>query len=189
MGRVAGVVRSLGAAAAIAAAVSAAFGNSAAAEPVGGFISEIRLGAQYHDAAVFNTRRERGWDVSGEFLFVSPRFLEFAFAPRPHLGFHANTAGDTSQVYFGLSWEATVWQGLFVGFSLGGSVHDGVLRKGRIDRQALGTRVLFRESVEIGYRFAGGYSISVMFDHVSNARLASSNQGLDTLGARLGYSF
>ena len=124
-----------------------------------------------------------------EFLFNSPEFLAFAWSPRPHIGFSVNSDGDTSQAYIGLSWEWTVWKGLFVGFSLGGAIHDGKLRTNRTDRNELGCRILFRESLELGYRFWERHSISAMLDHISNANLCDKNEGLDNFGIRYGYLF
>ena len=58
-----------------------------------------------------------------------------------------------------------------------------------IDRKAFGSRVLFHIPVELGYRFDQHNSLSVYFEHMSNAGLASSNEGMDFLGMRYGYKF
>jgi lipid A 3-O-deacylase len=163
-----------------------------AAQPLGGFISEIKLGISHHDTGVFGESVEEGADIGGEVLFVSPDVLSLVWSPRPHLGVHVNTAGDTSQLYGGLTWEFTLWRGLFVAASFGFSVHDGEAggNTGKPDKQGLGTRFLFRESLELGWRFDGGtHSLSVMLDHISNAGLSDDNDGLDTLGVRYGYRF
>jgi lipid A 3-O-deacylase len=130
-----------------------------------------------------------GVDVNFEVLFVAPEILELIWSPRPHFGATINTDGDTSQVYFGLSWEFDVWRDLFVGFSFGGSVHDGETETDRIDKKELGCRLLFRESVEAGYRFGGRHAITMFLDHVSNAKICFKNEGLENFGARYGYRF
>ena len=158
-------------------------------EGLAGIISEIRLGALVHDEGPFSRNEEDGYDGNIEVLFVSPGFLDVVWAPRPHLGANINSTGDTSQVYAGLSWEWSFWDNWFAGFSLGGSVHDGELKTLRIDRKELGCRLLFRESVEGGYRFNGRHGISLFLDHISNANICDQNEGLENYGIRYGYRF
>jgi lipid A 3-O-deacylase len=152
-------------------------------------VSEIRVGALLHDHGPFSSVKEGGYNVNLEVLFVSPEFLSVIWSPRPHLGGSVNLEGNTSQAYFGLSWEWSFWDGFFAGFSFGGSYHNGKLRGDRVDRKALGCRLLFRESIEIGYRFGGRHSISLMLDHISNGRLCSKNDGHENFGIRYGYRF
>lgn len=154
-----------------------------------GIVSEIRLGALVHDEGPFSRNEESGYDANLEVLFVSPDFLDVIWSPRPHLGADINSGGDTSQVYAGLSWEWSFWGDWFAGFSLGGSVHDGKLTTLEIDRKELGCRLLFRESVEVGYRFGGRHGISGFLDHISNAKICDKNEGLDNFGIRYGYLF
>ena len=166
-----------------------------AAEPhagrdwLGGIISELRTGLLIHDEGPFSRREEDGLDVNIEVLFASPDVLDFIWSPRPHIGANINTSGDTSQVYLGLSWEWTIWRGFFAGFSLGGAVHDGETTTIETDKKELGCRVLFRESVEAGWRFAGRHSVSLYLDHISNAKLCDANEGLENIGLRYGYRF
>jgi lipid A 3-O-deacylase len=152
-------------------------------------VSEIRVGALVHDEGPFSRNEEDGFDLNLEVLFVSPKFLDIIWAPRPHLGANINSDNDTSQVYMGLSWEWSFWGGWFAGFSLGGSVHDGKLETLRTDRKELGCRVLFRESIDVGYRFGGRHGISGFLDHISNANLCDRNEGLENYGIRYGYKF
>ena len=51
--------------------------------------------------------------------------------------------------------------------------------------------MLFREAVEIGWNFYGKDSISLRFDHISNANLwgEDTNEGLDTFGIVYSYRF
>lgn len=179
-----------------AAAPAPYYPQKAAANPVSGasdglwnVLSEVRIGALVHDIGPFSSNEEDGFDGNFELLFVSPDFLEIIWAPRPHVGLSVNSSGDTSQVYAGLSWEWSFWRYWFAGFSLGGSVHDGKFTTNRIDRKELGCRVLFRESIEVGYRFAGKHSISGFLDHISNANICDKNEGLETTGIRYGYKF
>jgi lipid A 3-O-deacylase len=161
-------------------------------------VDELRLGAFRHDAGVFGTHKEAGVDLNGELRFVSPDILKAIWAPRPHVGVSVNTIGNTSQAYAGLTWTFTLAHGLFgandrlfLDASLGGAVHDGNLNNSPDDQKhkELGSRVLFRESLELGWAFIPGQSISIFLDHVSNANLSSSNEGLDNLGLRYGIKF
>jgi len=49
--------------------------------------------------------------------------------------------------------------------------------------------LLFRESIDLGYRFAGRYAVMAHFSHISNANLCDSNEGMENVGIRLGYLF
>ena len=167
--------------------------QTAAAEPdgdgLGGFLSEVRIGAMAHDVGVFGRSKEDGVDVNAELLFVSPDFLEVVFSPRPHIGVTVSTEGGTSQVYAGLAWDWTFWDPFFVEATLAIAVHDGKISSQAPDEKSLGCRALFRESVSVGARFLEHHSVSVMFTHMSNANLCDNNEGLDAFGVRYGYEF
>jgi len=154
-----------------------------------GILSEVRVGALVHDQGPFTSNEEDGYDGNLELLFVSPHFLEAIWSPRPHLGVSVNSDGDTSQAYFGLTWEWSFAGSWFAGFSFGGAVHDGETTTNKTDRKELGCHLLFRESVEGGYRFGGRHSVSLFLDHISNAKLCDANEGLENWGLRYGYSF
>jgi lipid A 3-O-deacylase len=154
-----------------------------------GWLSEIRVGALAHDEGPFSRKKESGVDANVELLFNSPDFLKIIWSPRPHVGGNINSSGDTSQGYIGLSWEWEFWRFMFGGFSLGGAVHTGETTNAPLDRKELGCRVLFRESVELGVRFAERHSVSAFLDHISNAKLCSTNEGLENVGVRYGYRF
>ncbi|MDP6603409.1 MAG: hypothetical protein QGG17_04335, partial [Rhodospirillales bacterium] len=90
-----------------------------------GILSEIRLGALAHDQGPFSHQKEDGVDINLEALFVSPRFFDPIFSPRPHVGLSANAGSDTNQVYLGLTWEWEFLENAFFNFGWGGAVHDG----------------------------------------------------------------
>jgi lipid A 3-O-deacylase len=153
------------------------------------FLDEAKLGVLAHDVPIGGDRREGGADVNGELLFASPGFLAPVWAPRPHLGFVANTLGGNSYGYAGLTWQANFSSSLFGALGLGGAVHTGPDISATTDHKGLGTRVLFHEYVELGYRVSGPWSASLFLDHVSNADLGRRNPGLTNLGLRTGYAF
>jgi hypothetical protein len=152
--------------------------------------STVNVGVAANDVAVLTPKNEGGSNANVEVQFAtSDEFLSFLFSPKPHLGLAVNTAGATDQAYAGLTWSMDLISSVYGAMSLGLSVHDGkVGETGYYDKE-LGSRVLFRESVEVGVRLSDRTTLSVLFDHISNAGLAEVNEGLDTLGVRLGYQF
>ncbi|MEE8393118.1 MAG: acyloxyacyl hydrolase [Rhodospirillales bacterium] len=165
--------------------------RAAQSSPVmgGKIFSEIRVGALIHDEGPFTHNKEGGFDGNLELLFASPGLLDAVWSPRPHVGLTVNSQGDTSQAYLGLTWEWDFWEDFFAGFSLGGAVHTGKTTTDKVDRKELGCPVLFRESIDLGYRILKGHSLMVHLDHISNAKLCSTNEGLENFGLRYGYLF
>jgi lipid A 3-O-deacylase len=155
----------------------------------GSIVSELRAGWLEHDAGIFSNKKEKGSDGNAELLFTSPDVLSAIWSPRPHLGTSINTAGETSQVYGGLTWTYNFTDRVFSDFSFGPSLNNGALDKRDPERKALGSHILFRESLSAGWRFDGGNSLSIMLDHVSNGGLARYNGGMETIGLRYGYRF
>src|SRR5437868_6485543 len=144
-------------------------------------VDEVKAGVLAHDVGFLGHHLEKGPDVNLEMLFTPPDILGIIGSPRPHIGADINTDGKTSDGYFGLTWGITLIQSLF-GFgdgvyangSLGGAVHDGSPLTGATPppgRKLLGSRILFRESAELGYRINPTLSISGILDHISNANL------------------
>jgi len=159
-------------------------------------VDEVKIGVMAHDVTLGGRHLENGADVNGEMLFVSPNFLNIIGAPRPHLGGGVNTQGNTDAAYFGLTWGLPIFKSivgsgdaLTIYGSLGGAVHDGYEDSAPAGRKKLGSPVLFRESVELGYQVTPVYSISAMVDHISNANLANHNAGITNVGARVGMKF
>jgi lipid A 3-O-deacylase len=162
-------------------------------------IDELKVGALAHDVGFLGHHVEGGGDVNLEVLFAPPGILDIIGSPRPHIGADINTDGKTSDGYFGLTWGITLIQnlfqpgdGLFVNGSLGGAVHDASPLTGATQppgRKLLGSRILFRESAELGYAVTPRVNVSGFLDHISNANLAPRNAGITSAGARLGFKF
>lgn len=167
-------------------------------------VSELKLGVLVHDVPILAEQREHGADINAELRFVAPvpeSWLadvsppwRWVLDPRPMIGIDANTAGATSQAYVGLTWTAVLWQGVFappdhvdldIGF--GPAFNNGHVASR--SHAALGSNVLFHPSVELVYWFARRTSVSIYFEHSSNAGLATHNAGLGNLGVRLGVAF
>jgi hypothetical protein len=192
-------VRKLGSRLLLAAALGALVGRPAGAgeaeqaEPpaLGGWLHEVRLGVAAHDVDELwsGERKEHGADWSAELTLLRTGLVLPLGAVRPNLGFAINDHGDTSKVYAGALWEIESPIGVFFATGVGAAVHDGNLDKYEHDRKRLGSRVLFRIPIEVGYAFGAHHRLMFAFDHVSNASLAEPNQGLDTVGVRYGYRF
>ena len=154
-----------------------------------GYLSEIRGGLLVHDEGLFSRNKEDGIDTNIEVLFNSPSMLDVVWAPRPHLGATLNSAGNTSQAYLGLTWNWDFYRYFFLNFSLGGAFHTGEKVTDDPKTKSLGCSVLFRESLDLGYKVSGPHSVMFHLDHISNAKLCSTNEGLEAFGLRYGYSF
>lgn len=159
-------------------------------------VDELKIGGLAHDVGVFGHHVEGGADVNVEVLFTSPDLFRYIGSPRPHIGADINTAGNTSDGYFGLTWGIMLIQnlfgagdGIFANGSFGGAVHNGYLNSAPPDRKKLGSRILFRESLELGYQVNPVVSVSAILDHISNADLAQHNAGITSAGARIGFRF
>jgi lipid A 3-O-deacylase len=163
-------------------------------------IDELRFGVYEHDASVLGHQKETGVDFGNEILFTSPDFLSVIWSPRPIIGALINSAGETSQVYAGLTWT---WNfvhdvlrngdGFYVEFSEGPGFNNGKLNVTdpvqSQKRKSLGSHVLFREDLDLGYHLTPQWSLALSYNHVSNADLAPRNEGLNDIGVRVGFKF
>ena len=152
---------------------------------------EIRAGLLAHDVDGLwsGSRKESGVDFNVEIIFSRPSFYLLLGSVSPNLGLSVNDRGDTSKLYGGLLWELEMKSGLFLDLGVGAAVHDGDLETNEQDKKELGSRLLFRIPIELGYALNERHRVSIAFDHVSNASLAHANEGLDTVGLRYGYRF
>ena len=154
-------------------------------------IDEVRIGILAHDVPGLWS----GWrietarpDINGE-VILSPSVNFLGGTVRPAIGGSYNTGGGTSKAYVDARWEVQSALGVFFGLGLGAALHNGYRDSTSIDHKALGSRVLFHIPIEIGYRFQGGQTVSVYFEHISNGYTQKSNEGLDSLGVRYGFKF
>jgi lipid A 3-O-deacylase len=185
-----------GSVAALLAAAAVVLAGAYPARAADGIIDQLKFGVLDHDATIGGHHKEPGADINGELQFSSPTILSFVWSPRPTIGTDINTDGKTSQFYGGLTWTILNFKdvfktddAIFLDGQLGGAVHDGHLRGGSSNDKQLGSRVLFRESIDIGYQFVKRQSVSVFLDHISDAGLTSQNQGITNIGVRYGYGF
>jgi len=166
---------------------------------------EFKFGVWDHDVK-FLGGREKGADINPEFLFWSPitdamiadvsPWLQWALQPRPTIGAAFNTNGMTNQYYVGATWSwflahnlINPGDGIVLGYFFGPGFNDGQLHNGNSVRKALGSHILFREALDLGYQINPTWELSAYIDHISNGGLAKENQSINDVGLRLGYRF
>jgi lipid A 3-O-deacylase len=136
---------------------------------------------------------EKGYDLNACVLSNHLSKLEKIGAPKALLGLSANCRGSTSTAFIELAWDYSVKKAgekIFFEVGLGGGVHNGETKNTRNPKKlALGSRLLFREHVGLGYRVSEDKSIVFQLDHMSNARLAKPNPGLTSFGLFLECRF
>ncbi len=154
-------------------------------------IDELKLGVLWHDVpglwSGFQAEQNSA-DINVEAL-LSPSLAFLGGTIRPAIGGSISTVGATSDAYIDARWQYETPSGIFFGLGLGAAIHNGQLKLEDWDRKALGSRVLFHIPAEVGYRFDDHNSLSVYFEHMSNAYTVSPNEGMDRLGIRYGYRF
>jgi Lipid A 3-O-deacylase (PagL) len=104
--------------------------------------------------------------------------------PRPHLG-TTLAFGKTDEFYWGLTWDAKLFDRTFFEASFGGAAHDGPLDT--LHEASYGCTVNFRESASLGYSLTQNLRVMGVIDHMSNAGICHPNRGLTNAGVRLGY--
>lgn len=167
--------------------------------------AELVLGVLDHDSKAIGGR-EKGADINPEVILWSPitddmianapPWLHWALQPRPTIGGDINTAGMTNQAYVGATWSWYLGHNLFnpgdgivLDYFFGPGFNDGQIHNGNSRRKALGSFILFREGLDLGYEINPRWVISAHIDHISNGGLAKENQSINDLGIRLGYRF
>jgi len=154
-------------------------------------LPEVRIGLSVHDVGGLwsGTRRESGLDMTAEVILKRPHIPFLGGDVFPNFGVSVNSGDDTGSLYAGLIWEYASRTGIFGGLGLGAALHNGELETADRHKKQLGSSVLFRIPVELGYNLSRRQRLSILFVHLSNAYLAYPNEGLDTIGIRYGYSF
>jgi lipid A 3-O-deacylase len=156
-----------------------------------GLVHELKIGVLAHDVPELwsGFRLERGGvDLNAE-LQLRPALAIFGGHLRPVIGLSVHTGSGTSRGYIDARWQVETASGIFFGLGLGAAIHNGHINPDALDRKALGSRVLFHIPFEVGYRVDAHSSLSVYFEHMSNASLAKWNEGFDAVGLRYGYRF
>jgi len=181
----------LGMAAMLLATPAAAWDTTVEQAPQAGLIYEVKIGGLQHDPSITANRKEPfTTDLNLEVMFGSSLPILFGTV-RPALGATINFAGFTSKAYLDARWQVECCWGAFFALGIGAAVHNGELDSLATaqDHKQLGYRVLFHPTAEWGYRLTEHHSVSIFFEHISNANTSRQNEGLDNLGIRYGYRF
>jgi hypothetical protein len=154
-------------------------------------IQEVRFGIMAHDVGGLwsGDRKEDGVDYGAEIVFGRPLGHFWSGVILPNVGFDWHNRGDTSKAYGGLIWHWNNDRRLSFEIGLGAAVHTGERETRDDERKQLGSKLLFRIPIELGYEVAERQRVSLFFEHVSNAWLADENEGMDLLGLRWAYKF
>jgi lipid A 3-O-deacylase len=157
---------------------------------------EFRLGGFYHAAPFIGPGHEAGGaDLNAEFLTPRLPFWQdsaLAFlSPRLQAGAMLNFGRKTSYAYAGFAWTVPVTEKWFLEPMFGGAIHNGELNLPGLDpdRLSLGCRQLFHTGLSGGYHLGDGWSVMLTWEHLSNAGLCVRNQGINDVGAKIGFSF
>jgi lipid A 3-O-deacylase len=171
--------------------------SAGAANAREGLIDEIRFGLYQHDTGLIGTQKEHGVDSELEILSHPLTSLSLIGSPRIVIGGVVNSAGQTDQAYIGLDAQWDFVHGVinpgdsfFVEGNVGGSWNDGktdVVGTTLEQRwKSHGSHFLIRSGVDFGYKLNSVWSVAISFNHISNAGLASKNEGMNDLGLRVG---
>ncbi|MEH6469701.1 MAG: acyloxyacyl hydrolase [Halopseudomonas sp.] len=144
----------------------------------------LRVGALAHSVGPLSDGDESGADINLELMF--PRNPQtHHYWGRMITGTNLNLNHETSQIYIARAWQLGLPVSLVLEYQFGFSIHNGELDSADSDRRQLGSRLLFRNALELGWRWDSN-RISVIYDHASNAGLLEErNQGIDNIGIRL----
>jgi len=139
---------------------------------------EIKLGVLAHDVS-FLGGKEHGVDFNPEVIMPSPvpdawaaslpAYLRWMVQPRPTFGAEINSSRYTNQFYFGTTWTWMLANNIFqpgdgfsAGIFFGGAANDGEIVSSKPDRKSLGSHILFREALELGYWITRGSRFRAM---------------------------
>lgn len=152
---------------------------------------EVRAGGAIYDFGPFTTRSFDGGVVNGEVLAPSPGFLRGIGAPRPYIGTDLAISDEPIHAFYGgLNWEIYVSRKVYFGFSAGGAVVTPSAETNDIgEEKDLGSSVLFHLQASAGVDLTENMTAQVYLNHFSNAQLGDSNDGLESVGVRLGFRF
>lgn len=152
--------------------------------------SELKLGTFYSHFEVTKTRNNKIPSyINIEYLPAFEKLDDRSqlLSPRFHVGCMIAANKGANQLYSGVTWRFSIKR-LFLEISFGGEIHDGPLSKKPNEKKlALGTRLLFRESIGLGINLTKQLTATLLIDHASNAGIHRPNNGLTGGGLQIGY--
>lgn len=176
-----------------------AFGAGAAAA------GEVSVGVLAHDTG--EAQRESGADI--QLIYRTERIdaLRLIWKPQFHVLVQVNTDVDTDFIAAGLSWRIPLGRNFYVRPGIGLAYTSGkaglppvnapgitlaeALRRLQVEstRKDFGSKELFEPELSVGYQVSPRWSVEANYTHYSNGQIFhhGTNQGLDSIGARLVY--
>ena len=152
--------------------------------------------------------REGGADIEIGMRTEKIKTLGVMGHPAVYAALDLNTAGRTSFASVGFAWKVPLSQHWYLDPGLGLAYHTGYavlpdfrapgLSQAEINRRValrsshieFGSRVLFHDSLALGYQFQSGDSAEVSLAHLSNGYIFGKvNQGMTSLGVRYVHHF
>ncbi len=168
----------------------------------GSIVSDLRLGVYAHDMypvwlplSLTDYHFDQIEDINVEVLMRLPDVdaVRWIGSPKLSLGATINLDGQESLAHLGLTWQVPVFDTpVFVEATAGGAIHDGILTGPFTGSGALrpqGCRVQFYTGVGLGMNITDTMYALLSYEHMSNADLCSTNNGLSNMGLRIGFRF
>jgi len=167
-------------------------------QPIAG-ANELRLGLSNHDVRGI----EGGLTVQGQFVLGDLPQTRKKVKFRPFVAFSANSAGNLITGGGGIQANIFVSEKWFLEFQGGIIGHNGQLeppslefpqgrRFDRTRRLFYGCPALFHLSPAVGRRIGNRAHLSLYYIHSSHGGIlcgSDVNDGIDNIGARVGFSF
>ena len=149
-------------------------------------IYATKVGVLAHGEGPLSSGREQGYDLNVEVLWE-----DTIIYAHPAVGADINNQGFTNFLYTGFAWEGDLFDLIIWELFWGGAIHDGHLTPSDPNRRALGSRVLFREAIALGFEITEHMTFTIIYDHYSHSGTdeSLSNQGTDNTGLRFAYYF
>jgi hypothetical protein len=163
-------------------------------------IDEVSVTGLAHDVNDIDHGKESGTaDIQLEVDSTRPPILRIIGVPRVNAFVALNSAGRTNSAGAGLVWDHRLFGQLYGSLDLGLAVNDGVSNAplgptGAYDREhrlLLGSKVLFREALGLGWRLSRHWSIGAEYIHESNGQILGhgANESINDAGMKLAYRF
>ena len=159
--------------------------------PSSGLLYSVGAGVYAHDIDLdwAHDSEEDGVNYNVELVLQRTSWALWGGKFHPNLGVSINDSGDTSFLYAGLLWSYPLAGNITFNSGINLVVHDGETTADIPGSKRLGSRVLFRIPIEIGYDFNQKNGVYLVFEHLSNASIENPNEGMDSLGVRYQYRF
>jgi len=155
---------------------------------------EFFTGAYQHAAELHISAGDEEGGVDAELGYRTEPMQRRILFGRPRVQFllSRNLSGDTNFAALDLLWRHDYSERFYGQLGFGLAVHDGVVHRadlrGRTNRIAFGSRVLFEPELDFGWRLSPRLALEASYVHISNGHIWTKvNPGMDDVGVRLIY--